>query len=122
VPFVFDEYGGILPHSQTRNWRDEEIYLGQYKYITKHMTAIISTIIENDPENIRASLPLLSLFQKRTVLRDWLRLLPRLFRPQQQAKLPLSHQNPTSDNKPKIHQVLATNSHHQKDYVSGVLG
>jgi hypothetical protein len=52
VPFVFDEFGGILPHSQIRNWRDEEIYLGQYKYITKHMTAIISTIIENDPESI----------------------------------------------------------------------
>ena len=52
VPFVFNEYGSVLPESQERNWENTGVYLGQYKFISKHMTATISTIIENDPDSI----------------------------------------------------------------------
>ena len=52
VPFVFNEYGSLIPYSDSRNWRDEDVYLGQYKFISKHMLATLSTIIENDPDSI----------------------------------------------------------------------
>jgi hypothetical protein len=52
VPFLFNQYGGILPNSQRINWEDTNVYLNQYKFVTKHMMAMISTIIENDPESI----------------------------------------------------------------------
>ena len=52
VPFVFNEYGNVLSYSQSRNWENEDVYLGQYRFITKHLTASISTIIENDPDSI----------------------------------------------------------------------
>jgi hypothetical protein len=52
VPFVFNEYGGLIPYSDNRNWRDEDVYLGQYKFISKHMMAAVATIIENDPDSI----------------------------------------------------------------------
>lgn len=52
VPFVFDEYGGIIPYEESRNWEDTNIYLNQYKFITKHMMATLSAIIENDPNSI----------------------------------------------------------------------
>ncbi len=52
VPFVFNKYGSVLSYNQSRNWENTDVYLGQYKFITKHMTASISTIIENDPDSI----------------------------------------------------------------------
>jgi hypothetical protein len=52
VPFVFNEYGSILPESRSRDWEDTDVYLGQYKFITKHMMASIATILENDPDSI----------------------------------------------------------------------
>ena len=52
VPFIFNEYGGLIPYSQSRNWEDTSVYLDQYKFITKHMMAAISTIINNDPDSI----------------------------------------------------------------------
>ena len=52
VPFVFNEYGGIISYNDNRNWEDTDIYLNQYKFITKHMMASLSTIIENDPDSI----------------------------------------------------------------------
>lgn len=52
VPFTFDEYGGLISGSKSRDWEDTEVYLGQYKFISKHMMASISTIIENDPDSI----------------------------------------------------------------------
>lgn len=52
VPFVFDEYGGILPYSQNRNWEDRNIYLNQYKYANKRLIVSLSTIIANDPNSI----------------------------------------------------------------------
>lgn len=52
VPFVFNEYGGILPSSCGRDWRNEEVYLGQYKFINKHLMATVSAITANDPDSI----------------------------------------------------------------------
>ena len=52
VPFMFNEYGGMIPSSDSRNWRDTDVYLGQYKFISKHMMATVSTIIENDPDSV----------------------------------------------------------------------
>ena len=52
VPFIFNEYGGIISYNDNRNWEDTDIYLNQYKFITKHMIATISTIIANDPDSI----------------------------------------------------------------------
>ncbi len=52
VPFVFNEYGGIIPFSDSRDWRDENVYLGQYKFINKHLMASVSTIIANDPDSV----------------------------------------------------------------------
>lgn len=52
VPFVFDEYGGMIPSGESRDWRDTSVYLDQYKFITKHMMATVSTIINNDPDSI----------------------------------------------------------------------
>ncbi len=52
VPFIFNEYGTVLPYSKSRDWEDTDVYLGQYIFISKHMMASISTIIENDPDSI----------------------------------------------------------------------
>ncbi len=52
VPFLFDEYGGIRPNDDSRNWQDKEIYLGQYKFLYKRLIASVSTIIANDPDSI----------------------------------------------------------------------
>lgn len=52
VPFLFNEYGDLIPYSQNRNWEDPNIYLNQYKFVTKHMMASVATIIENDPDSI----------------------------------------------------------------------
>ena len=52
VPFMFDEYGGIIPYGQNRNWEDPSVYLNQYKFINKHMMATLSTIVEHDPDSI----------------------------------------------------------------------
>ncbi len=52
VPFTFDEYGGIIPASDSRNWRDTKVYLGQYKFISKHLMATVSTITKCDPNSI----------------------------------------------------------------------
>ncbi len=52
VPFVFNEFGGILPESESRNWQDEKIYLGQYMFLAKRLMASVATIIANDPESI----------------------------------------------------------------------
>ena len=52
VPFFFDEYGQIQAFGQRMNWNQPDFYLGQYKYITKHMVTIFKTIISNDPDSI----------------------------------------------------------------------
>lgn len=52
VPFLFDQYGGILPIGQRINWENTDVYLNQYKYDTKHMMDILSTVIKNDPDSI----------------------------------------------------------------------
>jgi len=52
VPFTFDQYGGIIRSSDSRNWRDKDVYLNQYKFISKHLMATVSTIIANDPDSI----------------------------------------------------------------------
>jgi len=52
VPFLFDEYGGIIPYSQNRNWQDKNVYLNQYKFVSKELIATISAIIDNDPESV----------------------------------------------------------------------
>ncbi|MFA5675935.1 MAG: hypothetical protein WDA65_05350 [Christensenellales bacterium] len=52
VPFVFNEYGGIIPYKERRNWEEISVYLNQYKFITKHMIVSLSTIIENDPDSV----------------------------------------------------------------------
>ncbi len=51
VPFTFNEYGGILSGGN-RNWRDTKVYLGQYKFISKHLMATVSTITKYDPDSI----------------------------------------------------------------------
>ncbi len=52
VPFVFDEYGGIISYNNNRNWEDKNVYLNQYKYANKRLIVTLSTIIANDPESI----------------------------------------------------------------------
>ncbi len=52
VPFVFNEYGGIIAYNDNRNWENTDIYLNQYKFICKRMMSSISNIIANDPESI----------------------------------------------------------------------
>ncbi len=52
VPFIFNEYGGIIPWKNNRNWEDTNVYLNQYKFINKHLMASVSTIIKNDPDSI----------------------------------------------------------------------
>lgn len=52
VPFVFDEYGGLISSGNSRNWRTKSVYLNQYKYICKRLMATVSTIIANDPDSI----------------------------------------------------------------------
>ncbi len=52
VPFVFNEYGGIIPYGECRNWENTDIYLNQYKFINKHLMVSLSAIIENDPDSI----------------------------------------------------------------------
>lgn len=52
VPFIFNEYGGIIPNSQSRNWEDTKVYLSQYKFITKRTMEAVDSIIKNDPQSI----------------------------------------------------------------------
>lgn len=52
VPFIFNEYGGLIPSSQSSNWENPNIYLNQYKFVTKHMMAAITAIIDKDPNSI----------------------------------------------------------------------
>jgi len=52
VPFVFDEYGGVLPYSQRLNWENTNVYLNQYIFITKRMMQSIDSIISSDPDSI----------------------------------------------------------------------
>ncbi len=52
VPFVFDEYGGIIAFNDYRNWENKNVYLNQYKFVSKHLMVSLLTIIQNDPESI----------------------------------------------------------------------
>lgn len=52
VPFLFNEYGGVISSGHSVDWREEDVYLGQYRFISKRLTASVSTIIANDPGSI----------------------------------------------------------------------
>ncbi|MDR0963976.1 MAG: LTA synthase family protein [Clostridium sp.] len=52
TPFLFTEYGDLLPPEERTNWENKDIFLGQYKYATKLITNMIDTIVENDPNAI----------------------------------------------------------------------
>lgn len=47
-PFLVDENGNRISKSQSANWENNQVYLGQYKYATKIMISILDNIIEND--------------------------------------------------------------------------
>ncbi|MDR0963975.1 MAG: hypothetical protein LBM60_05105 [Clostridium sp.] len=52
TPFLFTEYGNLLPPEEKSNWGNKDAYLGQYIYATKLITDMIDTIVENDPNAI----------------------------------------------------------------------
>lgn len=52
VPFVFNEYGGVLNERDERDWQDPNIYLGEYKFALKRLMASITNIIQHDPNCI----------------------------------------------------------------------
>lgn len=52
VPFVFNQYGGLLPSADSRDWRDTNVYLDQYKFISREMMATVANIIDYDPNSI----------------------------------------------------------------------
>lgn len=52
APFVFDEYGRVQPQSQATNWRDPSLYVGQFKFATKHLSTIVTEILAFDPNCI----------------------------------------------------------------------
>ncbi len=52
LPFLFDEYGNNIDYALSNNWKDKQIYLGQYKYITKQIISVVDHILETDPNCI----------------------------------------------------------------------
>lgn len=52
TPYMFDEDGNPIPSEHERNHEDKKYYLGQLKYITKHLQKICEAIHEADPDSI----------------------------------------------------------------------
>lgn len=52
VPFVFKADGSYVDMSDSQNWKNLNIYLGQYIYTSKMMQQMVEGIIKNDPEAI----------------------------------------------------------------------
>lgn len=50
-PFVVDEHGNDLSVSLQREWRNPDIYLGQFKYADVLITKLVEEILENDPNS-----------------------------------------------------------------------
>lgn len=51
-PFYFDENGNSVALADSNNWKDKQIYLGQYNYTTKRMMQAVEAIQVNDPEAV----------------------------------------------------------------------
>jgi len=51
-PFVVDELGNDLNSSESRNWKDPDIYIGQLKYANKLILNMVEKIQENDPHSV----------------------------------------------------------------------
>ena len=51
-PFVVDEFGNDLNTSESRNWKDPNIYLDQLKYANKAILNMVERIQKNDPHSV----------------------------------------------------------------------
>ena len=51
-PFVVDEHGNDLNVSEARNWKDNDIYIGQLKYASKVILDMVEKIQKNDPHSV----------------------------------------------------------------------
>lgn len=51
-PFVVDENGREISPKDRANYINKNIYLGQYKYVTKRMESVIQKILEENPDCI----------------------------------------------------------------------
>ncbi len=50
-PFTVDENGEPISVADDFNWTDKNVYLGQFKYATKLMMQLTSSILEKDPHS-----------------------------------------------------------------------
>lgn len=49
-PFIFGPNGEKLPPTQSENWSDKSIYLGQFQYVSKRTLTLLERIFQNSPE------------------------------------------------------------------------
>lgn len=49
-PFLFDENGNDVDSVNYNNWKDQQYYLGQLKYITKEIMKMLDNILSQDPD------------------------------------------------------------------------
>ena len=52
VPFVFDSTGARLPYAEKVNWRNKNIYLGQWIFVAKKMQSVVDSIFTQSPKPI----------------------------------------------------------------------
>lgn len=50
--YVFDEDGNLNPTAKLNDWEDRSVYLGQFKYTTKRIMAIVDEIVKRDPDSV----------------------------------------------------------------------
>lgn len=52
LPWFVDADGKPISAKDRRNWRDTDVYLGQYLYCSKRIIDTVQTLVENDPNAI----------------------------------------------------------------------